>query len=224
MSEQEPKNDFRRFMILFILLITTVFAAILAGLQSDAGIRADKANVQSQYYAVLASAELFREGQQSAFDLETLSTHLRHLQESTVLEYSALQLEGDGNLDGAMRLRGQAHTAAARADAAKQVSFLFVDPRYAPSEADGFPDMLTYISDQVVEANSLVAKQNTAADAYHFWDNKGNSYLTVLSILALVFFLLGIAQNSRELRVFFTTAALSILLACGVATLWILIS
>jgi hypothetical protein len=224
MTAPEPKNERRRFLILFIVLVTTVFSAVLAGLQSDAGIRADQANIQSQYYAVLASAEIVRDGQQSAFDIETLTTHVRYLQESTVLEFTALELEGSGNTAGAASLRAQARIAAARAGAAKQISFLFVDPRYAPSAADGFPNIQAYMSDQASTANALVAKQNTAVDEYHYWDDKGSSYLTILTMLALVFFLLGVAQNSRQLRGFFTIAALVILLACTVATLRVLLS
>lgn len=219
-----PPTDRLRFWILFLLLVTTVFSAVLAGLQSDAGIRADQANIQSQYYAVQASAEIYRQGQQSAFDFETLSTQLRHAQETTVLEFSALQLEGGGNLDGAERLRAQARISQARMQAAQQVSLFYTDPRYAPAEPDGFPNLEAYLADQNLIANALVAKQNAAVDAYHVWDNKGNSYLTILSILALVFFLIGIAQNARVLRGFFTATALLILLATAAATLWVLIS
>jgi hypothetical protein len=223
-EEQEPKNDRGRFITLSLLLITTVFSAVLAGLQSDASIRADEANLQSQYYAVLASAEIFREGQQSAYDIETISTYLSNTQETTVLQYSALELENKGDTTGTARLQVQALSTNARAEAAKKLSLIFADPRFAPTEPNGFPNLQAYMSESVKKANSLVAKQNAAADEYHKWDDKGDGYLTILTLLALVFFLLGVAQNSRKLRVFFIIAALVILVTSGIWTFWVLIS
>ena len=135
-----------------------------------------------------------------------------------------MQLEGGGDLEGAEALRAQSRISRARMQAVQQVSLFYADPRYAPTEANGVPNLKSYMGDQNLAANALVEKQNAAVDAYHLWDNKGNSYLTILSILALVFFLIGIAQNARALRGFFTAAALLILLAAAAATLWVLIS
>ena len=114
-NSPEPPDERRPMWVLFLLLVTTFSAAVLAWLQSDAGIRADDANIQSQYYALLSSAEIFRQGQQSAFDIATLSTHLRYAQETTVLEYSALQLKTSGNPEGATSLTELALITGARA-------------------------------------------------------------------------------------------------------------
>ncbi len=223
-AEAAPQTDRRPFYVLALLLVTTVFAALVTALQADASIRASQADIKSQYYAVLASAELFRQGQQSAFDIATLSTYTRYEQQATVLEYSALQLENTGDQSGAASLRLQAGPLSARAQAVKGVSLFFNDPRYAPASPDQLPNLQSYLGDQDKIANDIVSKQNAAADEYHHWDNRGNGYLTILTILALVFFLLGLAQNSQKLRLFFALAAVLILAACGVGTLWTLIS
>ncbi len=214
-QETAPAGDRTRVLVLVLTLINTVFAAVLAGLQSDANIRADTANIQSQYYAVQTSAELVRQGQQSAYDFATFSTRLKNAQESLVLQFSALEVENNGNADGAARLRVQAAAAQARADAAQSLSIFYIDPRYAPANPDSAPDLQGYLDDQAAVANALVEKQNAAADDYQRWNGKSDSYLTVLTLLSLVFFLLGVAQTTQRLRIFFAVAAVGIMLMCG---------
>ncbi len=222
--EAAPPTERSRLFVLVLTLINTVFAAILAGLQSDANIRADTANIESQYYAVQVSAELVRQGHQSAYDFETLSTLLKYSQESLVLQFSALEVENNGDAEGASRLRAQSAVAQARADAVRPLSIFYTDPRYAPARPDAQPELQRYLDDQAAAANALVEKQNAAADAYQRWNGKSDSYLTVLTLLSLVFFLLGVAQTTRRLRVFFALAAIVLMLVSGVWTLVILLA
>lgn len=223
-QEIAPLNERSRFFVLVLTLINTVFVAVLAGLQSDANIRADTANIQSQYYAVQVSAELVRQGQQSAYDFATLSARLKNAQEALVLQFSALELENNDNAEGAARLRVQAAIAQARADAAQSLSIFYTDPRYAPANPDSAPDLQRYLAEQAAAANAIVEKQNAAADAYQRWNGKSDSYLTALTVLSLAFFLLGVAQTTRRLRIFFAVAAVSLMLACGLWTLAILLA
>lgn len=218
-----PVNERSRLFVLVLTLINTVFAATLAGLQSDANIRADAANVESQYYAVQVSAELVRQGHQSAYDFDTFSTFLKNSQESLVLQFSALEVENNGDAQGAARLRVQASAAQARADAARPLSIFYTDPRYAPASPDAAPNLQRYLDDQAALANALVEKQNAAADTYQRWDGKSDSYLTLLTLVSLVFFLLGVAQTTQRLRLFFALAAVSLMLVSGAWTLVILL-
>jgi hypothetical protein len=221
-TEANTTPDRTRLTILILTLITTVFSAILAGLQADASIRASEANTESQYYAVLTSAELVRQGQESAYDLATLARALQNSQESLILEFSALELDVRGNNNDAKRLRDQAQTAQTRAQAAYNLSVFYTNPRYAPQEEGNLPDTQTYINDKTASANALVEQQNNAADAYHRWDEKSDSYLTILTLLALVFFLLGVAQTTSRLRIVFAGLASLILIICAVWTLLVL--
>jgi len=219
-----PTTDRFRVLILVLTLLNTIFAAALAGLQVDANIRADRANRDSQYYALLAANELVRLGHQSAYDFELFTTTVKDAQQSLVMGLTALELEQDGEEGSAAKLQSQSEVAQARSAKGIALSLLYTDPRYAPTEPDGIPDLEAYLADQSKTPNDLVAKQNTATDEYHSWDNKADSYIAVLSILAIAFFLLGLAQSTARMRLFFAISALGIMTLAAAWTGFIVIS
>lgn len=224
MNETTPNTDRFRIFFLVLTLVNTIFAALLSGLHVDANIRADKANNESQYYALLAAHELVRLGYQTDYDLKLFANTINNAQQSTVLQLTALELEQAGEEESATRLLSHADAAQARSDEATALSMLYSDVRYAPTEPDGIPDLEAYLADQSKMSNDLVEKQNRASDAYHKWDNKADTYITVLSILALAFFLLGLAQSTDHMRLFFGISALVVMALAAVWTGFITIS
>jgi hypothetical protein len=219
-----PHIDRFRVFILALTLLNTIFAALLSGLQVDANIRADKANRDSQYYALLTANELVRMGHQSAYDLELFATTVKDAQQSLVMALTALELEDAGEDESAARLVSQSEIAQARSDKGIALSLLYLDPRYAPTEPDGIPNLEAYLADQSKLPNELVAKQNAASDEYHRWDKKADSYIAVLSILAIAFFLLGLAQSTARMRPFFAISALAVMLIAGAWTGFIMVA
>jgi hypothetical protein len=218
MNETAPSPDRFRTLILVLTLVNTIFAAALSGLQVDASIRANSANRDSQYYALQASSELVRLRQQSAYDLELFATTVKDAKQATVMELTALELEKNGDKTSAAQLRSQSEVAQARSQKGIALSLLYSDPRYAPTEPDGVPDLNAYLTDQNKSPNDLVAKQNAATDAYHKWNGKADTYVAILTILVIAFFLLGIAQSSTRMRLFFAGSAMAVML---IALLWI---
>jgi hypothetical protein len=224
-NETTPPNTERfRMLILVLTLLNTIFAAALAGLQVDANIRAEHANRDSQYYALQAADELVRLGHQSAYDLELFSNTVKDAQQSLVLQFTALELEKKGDKENAERLRSQSEIAQARSDKGVSLSLLYSDPRYAPTEPDGLPNFKAYVADQSKNPNDLVARQNTASDSYHKWSGKADSYVAVLTTLAIAFFLLGLAQSSVRMRLFFAMSAVVVMLLAAVWTGYILVA
>jgi hypothetical protein len=224
MKETIPNTDRFRVFILVLTLLNTIFATLLSGLQVDANIRADKANRDSQYYALLAANELVRMGYQSAYDFELFSNILKDAQQSTIMELTALELEQAGEDESAAKLLTQSQVAQARSEKGVSLSLLYSDPRYAPSDPDGVPDLETYLADQSKVPNDFVAQQNAATDDYHRWDNKADAYIAVLSVLAIAFFLLGLAQSTARMRLFFAISALVIMLLAAGWTGFIMIA
>ena len=224
MNAPTPHIDRFRVFILALTLLNTIFAALLSGLQVDANIRADKANRDSQYYALLAANELVRVGHQSAYDIELFANTVRDAQNSLVMGLTALELEQEGEDESASKLVSQSEIAQARSDKGIALSLLYNDPRYAPTEPDGIPDLEAYLADQSKGPNDLVARQNTATDEYHRWDSKADSYIAVLSILAIAFFLLGLAQSTARMRLFFAISALGIMFLAGAWTAYVMLA
>jgi len=198
MSEKpSPSNRFRRLAV-FLTMAATVAASVVAGLQADASIRSDVANRDSQYYAILASGELYRQGLASDYDFGTLSAAIASAQEATLLQLTALEQESRSELEAAAASRRRAAEAQARSDRLGMLSELLTDPAYAPAEAGAPPDLQGYLDGSYAEANRLVGLQNEAADRYDAWNMKSDTYVAVLALSAMVLFLYGMAQATSE--------------------------
>lgn len=221
MNESTPNTDRWKNFVLVLTLINTIFAALLSGLQVDVGIRANNANRDSQYYAVLLSNELVRQGYQSAYDFQTLTSGMRYSQESLVQEFTALSLEQNGDKSGADEAHLQSVISKARAATAEKFSFMHNDPRYAPAQPDGAPDAQAYVDDHAKIANEILVQQNAASDEYQKWNKKSDAYVAVLTLLAIVFFLLGVSQSTQRMRPFFALSGLALLLLAGAWSLLI---
>ena len=200
-TNAQQTSDRYKNLILMLIMFTTVLAAALAALQADANIRADIANRDSQYLTALASGELTRGGFESNYELNVFGDYLKNLQEATVLELTALEQETDGNDDAAQITRSSASISQAGADAGEKFSIFYTDPRYAPQSENDLPNTDQYLTDVFEKVNEIRSQQNEAADAYHAWDRKADSYLTALTVLAVAFFLFGLAQALKDIPV-----------------------
>ncbi len=223
MKETSPKPEYWKGIVLVLTLINTVFAASLSGLQVEAGIRANNANRDSHYYAALASSELVRQGHQSSYDFQTFALVVKTTQESLINEFTSLGLEQDGDKTAAETFHIQSTIVQAQADTARKFSIFYTDPRYTPEQPDAMPNADTYVADQAEVANEIVAKQNAAADDYQKWNKKSDAYVAVLTLLAIVFFLLGVAQSTQRMRPFFAVSASVIMLISAAWMVLILI-
>lgn len=224
MNEATPNIDRLRVTILALTLINTIFAATLSGLQVDANVRADKANRDSHYFALLAANELVRIGHQNAYDSELFTNTVKDAQQSLVMEFTALELEQKGENESAAKLHSQSKVAQARSEKGTALSVFYSDPRYAPATEDDIPDLEAYLVDQMKLPNDLVAKQNIATDEYHGWSKKADGYVAVLTVVAIAFFLLGLAQSTTRLRLFFAISALAIMFLAAAWTGLIMIA
>jgi hypothetical protein len=173
---------------------------------------------------LLAAKEAIRLGHQSAHDLKLFATTIKESQQSLVMQLTALELEDAGEKESAATLVSQSEVIQARSDKGFSLSVLYSDPRYAPAEPGGLPNEKAYLEDLSKAVNEFVAKQNTASDEYHNWDNKADAYIAVLSILAIAFFLLGLAQSTGRLRLFFAISALAVMVIAAVWTGFIMVA
>ena len=114
----------------------------------------------------------------------------------------------------------------ARAERGQGLSILCSDPWYAPADQASFPHLLAYVDDPSAGARNLVSRQNVAADLYQRWSVKSDAYVTVLTVLAVAFFLFGLAQTMQAVRLqqFFGLSGAVLLLGTVVWAAAILVS
>ncbi|MBE0669482.1 MAG: hypothetical protein IH588_02740 [Anaerolineales bacterium] len=221
---QDKSADRYKTFIVVMTLITTIVTAVVASLQADANIRSNIANRNSQYYAVLASGEVQRQGSKGSYDLNTMAEYLRLSQESLILQITALEQEDKGNQSDAAISDLVAAGAEARSEKVKSFSVFYTDPRYAPSTADGLPNTEAYLQDAFAKANEYTEIQNAAVDDYRLWSSKADSYVSVLTVLAVAFFLFGLAQALRgRMRLVFAAFGSVILLVSSAWTVLVLL-
>lgn len=223
-SVPQPVNPDRyKSLVVVLTVITTVITAMVAGLGADANIRASIGNRDSQQYALLAAGELHRQGLQSAYDINVFSGYLTDAQEATIMQLTAGQ-QGSNSQVAADSLL-QSTVDQARADTAQKFSVFYTDSRYAPKTSGGTPDMQAYLTDSTAAAKNLVTKQNAAADDYNRWNHKGDTYTSIMAILAVTLFLFGLAQAlSPRLRLLFAVFGVIALAAAGFWTILVLVS
>jgi len=215
------KPEKGKTLVLVLTLLNTVLVATISALQVNANIRANQANRDSQYYAVQATGSLIQSGARSEYDMNTYSKWLADTQESLVAAYSALQRQVASDQQGFEALTLESQIYQAQADRAKSLSILMTDPAYAPASDQAPPNTTTYMSDLYSYSNEMVQKQNDASDAYHRWNNKSDSYVAVLTVLAVAFFLLGVAQMTQPgVRVLFSLFAIGVI---SIGTIWTLV-
>ncbi len=218
-SQERWKN-----LVVLLILVNTLLVAAVAGLQVDANIRTSLANSASQYDAILASGELLHASAKSTYDLNTYAQMLLNQQQSLVLDYTSLKLQDANDARGSHDLTIESAASQARADQAAALSVLLTDPRYAPASRTDSPNTTAYTQDLNAAANAQVVKQNAAADSYLVWNSKADGYVAVLTVLAVAFFLLGVAQSvSPRLRLVFSGIALAVMAIGGLWALVLLI-
>lgn len=214
--------DWWKNIVVVLTIAATVLVALVAVLQADAGIRANGANRNSQYYAIRVSGELQRAGLQGNYDMQIFHEIIQARMTATVLQLTALQAEQDGDTAGAAAALLKAQTEQARADAVQAASILYTDKRYTPSSPDGLPNAQQYLDDLNAPAQKLLKQQNDTVDVYNIWNARGDSYTAILTVMAIALFLFGLAQAvTPRLRFLF---ALFGTIATGAAALWTLLT
>ncbi len=209
-------------VVVILTIAATVLVAVVATLQADAGIRANGANRNSQYYAIRIAGELQRAGLQGNYDVQIFQAAIQARFTSTILQLTALQAEQSGNAEASSAALLQAQTAQARADAAQAASILYTDSRYKPSSADGVPNMQQYLDDLHAPAQDMLKQQNDAVDAYNVWNARSDAYTAILTVMAIALFLFGLAQAvTPRLRLLFALFGTTATLA---AALWTLLT
>ena len=204
-------------LLIFLTILNTIFAAVLAALQSDAGIRANVADRDSQHYAISSSGEINRSGMAAGYDLKVVFDALKFDQENLVLMMTALDQIQRGENSFAANSQALADAALAKAKAAKQISTLYTDARFAPKDAKGFPDLQAYLLQSNTRAEEFQKKNNLAADLYNKWNQKSDDYVMILTITSVAFLLFGVGQtlSAAGLRLFFAIVGGYIQFVCA---------
>ena len=206
-----------RRLVVVLTLITTIVAAVVAGLSVDAGTRADAANRESQYLVLVASDQTLNDLAAENYQAAIVTDILMNTDDGLAHDMSALVSSSKDDPGGAEQLAALGAAARARADAARALSDIFHGMASAPSTPEDFQKVQAYYEQRNEAERAIVARQNAASDTYNAWSSKGDTYVAILSVLAVTFFLLGLAQVSKRMRPFLASCAGALMV---LATAW----
>jgi hypothetical protein len=217
--EETPQDRFQ-YVVTVLILLVTILGASVAMLQTHASVHESRASRDSMARAVQLMGQLQRAGQQSAYDLDVVADFTATSMDSIALQATALELEGADQSEEATIYWERAEVVEAEAQALRNLSVLFTDPRYAPKGDDLMPDLLAYYADWQVPLQELLAEQQDAADAANRWGDRADAYTSIATTLAVSLFLYGLSLivHSR-LRYLFALVGTGI---AGLTLLWML--
>ena len=199
--------DRGRRTVVVLTLLTTIVAAIVAGLEVEASTQGDAANRESERLVLTAAALQVSDSVVEGYQNGLVTDVLGNTQQSLALDFAALQLANDGKAAEATEVGALATAARARADEARQLSDIYQNPEFAPPTPDGFPNIKAYFDSLSNAERDLVTQQNAASDSYNLWNSRSDTYVAILSVLAITFFLLGLAQVAKRMRPFLASCA-----------------
>jgi hypothetical protein len=207
-------------LVLVLTLINTILVAAISALQLDATVHANQANRDTQYYAIQVAVGLAYSGARSDYDMGTYAAYLDNHVAALVAGNTAGILQDSGDQQGYEKIILEANVFQAQADMAASLSVLVTDPAYGYAPGQG-PNYNAYMTDLLTSSNEMLQEQKDAAKDYHHWNDKADSYISVLTVSAITFFLLGVAQIVRPaIRLLFSIFAGG---GMCIAVLWTLI-
>ncbi|MGC8959784.1 MAG: hypothetical protein ACP5OO_08350 [Chloroflexia bacterium] len=211
MEQEKPQSRFRQ-IVAAVMALVALWGTVVGFLGADASIREARATRDSEVLAIEVMAALDESNAHVGYDLVVMSDWLMLQVDGVVNQATAVSLQGKAGEDLIQYydLRGRLQDRVAASLVPE--STLLSDARYVRSLENGEIDTAAYIQDQYRRAADLLKEQNIAADEARRWGDKSNTYTSVLTLLAVGLFLLGLALVP-ESRIRLLFLALGLLVA-----------
>ena len=193
--DAENKQSFEKRsnkVIAILIALVTVVIAVITYMQNDSAMRDDRANRDQKRYSLEAMSARITGDAQVNFDYYRVYTLYKELD---LLARSATEKGEKYTADRYIKLR----------DRMKANSKLLAPPYM--NEKDGTLELDKYEVDTFIQnATALNERFTAASDVKDIWDNKSNTYIIHLTLLAVSLFLFGMATTiaSRFARILFS--------------------
>jgi tetratricopeptide (TPR) repeat protein len=179
--ERTQKFDFNKIVAILIAVVT-LFTAVIAYLQSDAGGRDDQANRDGMRYVLEAFGNQVSGDARVNFDYNVAY--------QAFYEYGLLA-SSTANRDDQLSSENYARLS----DEMTRLSPMLAAP-YFDKAVDPGPKVAAYEADTyLVKITSLLEKFTAASAVKEGWDFKANTYIVHLTLLAVSLFLFGLSTT-----------------------------
>ena len=207
-DELEVIDVYDRVVTILMALIT-LWAAIIGVFESRAGINEDLAAQRAQTYAVTAFGELIRADQRVSHSLDVYSAWYEAGEQIVQFQSAADSARMSGNESSAQVLEASINRWQASREQLAELT---------PLLSAGYDrDYVRYFEESHRGSYMEYERQQGALREADGWGNKGDTYVSVVTMLAAVLFLLGISLAvENRLRYVFLGCGLLMLLISGI--------
>jgi len=207
-DELEVRDNYDRIVTVLMALIT-LWAAIIGVFESRAGIDEDLAAQRAQTHAVSAFGELIRADQRVSHSLDVYSAWYEAGEQIVQFQSAADSARMSGDESSAHVLEASI----TRWDAARQQL-----AELTPLLSAGYDrDYVRYFEESHRDSYLEYERQQAALREADGWGSKGDTYVSVVTMLAAVLFLLGISLTIENwLRYVFLGCGLLMLVISGI--------
>lgn len=214
------EDDLAKAGIALALALLTVLAAIVAGLQGQASIEAQRGKREADRIGLEAI------GRESSATIQigtAYGVYRRWFEQVERADWAQNQQTIATNTDQRPKLDALYQAEVAIGNWTKTQSDLF-GPAYRKS--NGNPDTVAYETDVLYRAKALADEQRQVeTDVASAWDGKASDYVTILTIVAVGLFFLGLGSTvARRARPFLAAAGVAFGIGAAAWTLLIAVA
>lgn len=216
-ASTEPKQDSKHFQFLVTcsMALVTVWAAIVGTLQAHASNGQNEANQRNQTQAVSALGELLRVEQKTAHEVDLYTRWYEASEQARQARAAGQASRLQGDEAAALEHDQTAERWDAVAAQLVPAGDLLSDPQYE------YDDRI-YREQSSRDAYMEIERQEAAGREFQDWGSKADSYVAVLTTLAVVLFLFGLSLTIENwLRFMFVGVGWMMTVATGVWVLWV---
>lgn len=217
-----PPHDRFEYSVTVLIMVSTLLTVAVAYLQAHASVREDRAARASEAYAIQMMTEIVQNGYRSDYEAGLVYDSISLGQLALARQFGQLaawqQSEGE--------LMAEYEHEAGRLEAMREAlipySILLSDPRYAPQDESGVPNLQLWADDGMAPVLELLAKQNLSVEERDAWGEKAGRYVSIITLSAVALFLYGLSLVTKG-RVGLLFAGVGIALTAASAV-WALIT
>jgi len=214
MVEERPQNRFQ-YTVSVLIMVTTLLGVTTAFLRAHASLQEDRAARQAEVLAIRMMGRIVRNGYESDYQAGLVYDSISLGQLELARQFGQLTAWQKEDSELVAEYQHEAGRLEAMREALRPHSILLSDPRYAPEDDSGIPDLQRWADDGMAPILELLAQQNASVDVRDAWGAKADNYVSVITILAVALFLYGLSLvTQRRVRLLFAVVGVVLAVVC----------
>ena len=219
--DELPRDRFE-YGVTALIMVATLLGVVVAFLQAHASVQEDRAARAAEVYAIQMMAEIVQNGYGSDYQAGLVYDYISLGQVALARQFGQWTAWQQGEGELAAEYEHEAGRLEAMREALLPYSVLLSDPRYAPKDDSGAPNLQLWADDALAPVLKLLAQQNASVEQRDAWSAKAGRYVSIITLSAVTLFLYGLSVVTKG-RIRPVFVGIGIVLT-AVSALWALLT